>query len=116
MTRSRAPHRPASEWQSIIAEFNAGADSEREFCAKRDIKLVTLRKWRYHFKVDLKRTADKKHSGSGFAKVQVRPRTDESPVHTGVTLRLGSDIRLECPSSFDASALARLALELHRGC
>jgi len=47
---NRAANKSAAQWEAIVAEFSGGTESEREFCSRRDIKLVTLRKWRYHFR------------------------------------------------------------------
>jgi hypothetical protein len=42
---NRADNKSAAQWETIVAEFCSSSESEREFCSRRDIKLITLRKW-----------------------------------------------------------------------
>ena len=105
----RAPRKTASQWTQLVSEYDSGSLSERDFCAFHDIKLITLRKWRYRFKNQAK--PDEQNSASSFDKVNVRPSIEPQ----AAVLCLGSDIRLECPVSYDVTALAQLALAVHHG-
>lgn len=75
-----------------------------------ELKVVTLRKWRYHFKSLKKKPTAR--TQTPFVKVNVSP--SRAPQETAV-LCIGQDIRLECPASYDVSSLAQLALAVHHG-
>ena len=106
----RTPRKSATQWKALVSEYDAGSESERDFCHRHKLKLVTLRKWRYHFKSPKKqRTA---RSQPPFVKVNVSP---SRPVRDTAVLHIGQDVRLECPASFDVPALAQLALAVHNG-
>ena len=107
---NRSPRKTSTQWAELIAEYDSGTASERDFCVRHGIKLVTLRKWRYHFKSSKKRKTQQ--SPTGFVKVNVRP---SRVTNDAAVLCIGTDIRLECPSSFDVSSLAQLALAVHHG-
>ena len=47
----RSPRRSAAQWAELVAEFSGGTENERDFCTRRGLRLATLRKWRYHFRV-----------------------------------------------------------------
>ncbi len=106
----RSPRRSAAQWAELIAEFSGGTESERDFCTRRGLKLATLRKWRYHFQP--RSQADADQSTSRFVKVNL---PDARGTHGIAVLCIGTDIRLECPASFDVSSLAQLALAVHHG-
>jgi len=106
----RTPRKSADQWAALIAEYDAGSENEREFCQRHGFKLVTLRKWRYHFKSPRKQRSTA--SRSPFVKVDVH--TARVPQESAV-LHIGQDIRLECPASYDVSSLAQLALAVHHG-
>lgn len=109
---NRAPNKSRSQWLELVAEHDNGDESEGEFCARHEIKLNTLRKWRYHFTNEAKAKANG-HSGSAsFVKVKVRPSVASQEA---AVLCIGPDIRLECPASYDVSSLAQLALAVHHG-
>ena len=107
---NRSPRKTATQWAELISEYDKGAESERDFCTRHGIKLVTLRKWRYHFKSPKKRKP--RRSPKGFVKVNVRPSIASNDT---AVLCVGTDIRLECPASYDVSSLAQLALAVHHG-
>ena len=98
----RPSRKSAVQWAELVTEFSNGTESERDFCLRQGVKLATLRKWRYHYQA-------KRHVGStkmptGFVKVNFR----EAPVdvaHSPAVLCLGTDIRLECPASYDVATL-----------
>ena len=47
---NRSPRKSAEQWAKLVDEYTNGELSERDFCARHDIKLASLRKWRYQFK------------------------------------------------------------------
>jgi len=93
-----------------VSEYQTGAQNEREFCEQRGIKLVTLRKWRYHFRPP--KTSHTSPSQSPFVKANVSP---SRAAQAAAVLCIGQDLRLECPASYDISELAQLALAVHHG-
>jgi transposase-like protein len=107
---NRTPRKTAAQWAELVSEYSNGSQSERDFCTRHGIKLVTLRKWRYHYKAQNK--IDTHQSPARFVKVNLR---DERVPHDAAVLCIGTDIRLECPASYDVSSLAQLALAVHRG-
>lgn len=107
---TRSPRKTATQWAELVTEYDSGSESERDFCRRHDIKLVTLRKWRYHYKSPKRKRVAQ--SPAPFVKVNVSaPRAPRE----AAILHIGQDIRLECPASFDVSALAQLALAVHHG-
>ena len=107
---NRSPRRSATQWQELVSEYDAGAENERDFCKRRDLKLVTLRKWRYRFNSLTQKSTVKPQSP--FVKIDVNPsRTTQD----AVVLCMGPDVRLECPASFDVTSLAQLVLAVHHG-
>ena len=106
----RSPRRSAAQWAELVAEFSGGTESERDFCTRRGLRLATLRKWRYHFQSGNQADADQ--SPARFVKVNL---PDAHSLHGAAVLCIGTDIRLECPASFDVSSLAQLALAVHHG-
>lgn len=107
---ARSHRKTATQWASLVSGYDAGTESERDFCHRHDIKLVTLRKWRYHYKSPERKRVVR--SPVPFVKVNVSgPRA----LIEAAMLHIGLDIRLECPALFDVSALAQLALALHLG-
>lgn len=106
----RSPRKSAAQWAELVAEFSQGTESERDFCTRRSIKLATLRKWRSRYN-PAKQTGTSQPSAR-FVKVNL-PKT-MSP-RSGAVLCIGTDIRLECPASYDPSALAQLVLAVRDG-
>lgn len=106
----RSVRKSAAQWAELVSEYQAGSESERDFCTRHDVKLASWRKWRYHYKSGKQQNTPV--STSPFVKVNVRQY--RAPQDTAV-LCIGTDIRLECPSCFDVASLARLALAVHHG-
>lgn len=106
----RTPRKSATQWAALVSEYDAGSESEQDFCRRYNLKLVTLRKWRYHFKSPKKQRTTR--SQAPFVKVNMTP--SRTPQETAV-LHIGQDIRLECPASYDVSSLAQLALSVLHG-
>lgn len=106
----RSPRKSAERWAALITEFDAGSESELDFCQRHVLKLVTLRKWRYRYKSPTPQRTSK--IPQPFIKMNV-----QNPVvqQSSAVLCIGQDIRLECPASFDVSSLAQLALTVHYG-
>ena len=46
---SKAVNRNAAQWAEIIAQYQAGQETELAFCERQGFKLGTFRKWRYQF-------------------------------------------------------------------
>jgi len=107
---NRSPRKSAAQWAELVSEYQLGTETEREFCERHAIKLVTLRKWRYHFTPAKRPSAQR--SQPSFIKANVSASC--APQQSAV-LCIGHDIRLECPASYDISELATLALALHHG-
>lgn len=105
----RSPRKTAEQWAKLVSEYCAGTLSEREFCARHDVKLASLRKWRYHFAAKNPKTPAS--APAAFVKVTGTTR----PVQQSAVLCIGQDIRLECPASYDVASLAQLALAVHHG-
>ncbi|MFK7997477.1 MAG: hypothetical protein AB8B87_25355 [Granulosicoccus sp.] len=40
----RSPRKSAIQWAAIVAEYDAGSESEIDFCRRHKLKLVTLLK------------------------------------------------------------------------
>lgn len=106
----RSSRRSAAQWAELVAEFSRGTENERDFCTRHGLKLATLRKWRYRCEAEHKADADQ--SAARFVKVNL---PDARAPHGAAVLCIGTDIRLECPASFDVSSLAQLALAVHHG-
>jgi len=109
---NRSPRKSAEQWAQLIDEYTTGEQSEREFCVRHDIKLASLRKWRYHFKSLQKTNNTAAKSSSPFVKVNI---ASAPPSADAAVLCIGADIRLECPAHYDVSSLAQLALAVHHG-
>ncbi len=108
---NRSSRKSAAQWAELVAEFSKGTESELDFCARHRLKLATLRKWRYRYAASNKTQADG-HSPSRFVKVTL---PEARMLHEAAVLCIGTDIRLECPASYDIQALAQLALAVHHG-
>jgi hypothetical protein len=109
---NRSSRKSAAQWAELVTQFSNGTESERDFCLRQGIKLVTLRKWRYHYQAS--RKIGSKKMPAGFVKVNLtEPRVVAS--HSAAVLWIGADMRLECPTSYDVAALAELALAVHHG-
>ncbi|MEE9333666.1 MAG: hypothetical protein V3U65_06205 [Granulosicoccaceae bacterium] len=109
---NRAANKSRSQWAELVAQYDNGEEREGDFCARHEIKLNTLRKWRYHFKNEAKAKAKGQSGSASFVKVNVRPSAvSQEPA----VLCIGPDIRLECPASYDVLSLAQLALAVHHG-
>lgn len=106
----RSPYKTAKQWAQLISEHNAGTLSEREFCTRHNVKLASLRKWRYHFAAQ----SPEKSESAPAAFVKVITDTTGS-IQQSAVLCIGQDIRLECPASYDIASLAQLALAVHHG-
>lgn len=106
----RSPRKTARQWAKLVSKYSAGTLSEREFCTRHDVKLASLRKWRYHFAAQSSKTSESKPSA--FVKVNAAaPRTAQQ----SAVLYIGQDVRLECPATYDVATLAQLALAVHHG-
>ncbi|MFT6301848.1 MAG: hypothetical protein ACI9XK_002021 [Granulosicoccus sp.] len=99
-----------AQWEKLVTEFSTGSENEREFCSRLDMKLITLRKWRYHFQSQHNASTNPKPAR--FVKINV---PEERVSHLAAVLCIGPDIRLECPVTYDVSSLAQLALAVHHG-
>jgi len=106
---NRSPNKTAAQWQSLINEFIDSGESDQ-----RDIKLNTLRKWRHQIAAEGKKAAAA-HTGKGFVKVSALDKAGGAGSSDVATLHIGTELRLECPASFDVAALAQLALAVHHG-
>ena len=109
---NRSPRKSAEQWAKLVDEYTNGELSERDFCARHDIKLASLRKWRYQFKSSQKHNNTTTTPASPFVKVNV---TSAPPSADNAVLCIGADIRLECPAHYDVTSLAQLALAVHHG-
>lgn len=108
---NRAPRKSAAQWATLVSEYDEGSESERDFCIRQGIKLVTFRKWRYHYQSRTQQNIPA--SASPFVKVNVQqPRATQQQA---AVLCIGADIRLECPASLDICSLAQLALAVLHG-
>ena len=106
----RSPRKTAKQWAKLVSKYCAGTLSEREFCVRHDVKLASLRKWRYHFAAQNSKTSES--TPAAFVKVTAAtPRTAQQ----SAVLCIGQDIRLEFPTSYDVASLAQLALAVHHG-
>ena len=105
----QSPRRSAAQWAELVAEFSGSTESERDFCTRRGLRFATLRKWRYHFQ-----SANTGADQSPARLVKVN-HPDARTAHTAAVLCIGTDIRLECPTSYDVASLAQLALAVHHG-
>ncbi len=106
----RSPRRSAAQWAELVAEFSRSTENERDFCTRHGLKLATLRKWRYRCEAEHKADADQ--SPARFVKVKL---PDVRSPQGAAVLCIGTDIRLECPTSYDVASLAQLALAVHHG-
>lgn len=107
---TRSPRKTAAQWAQLVTEYTASTESERDFCARHDIKLATLRKWQYHYAAQ--ESNSPRSTPAAFVKVTASASRSVQP---SSVLRIGQDIRLECPASFDVVSLAQLALAVHHG-
>jgi len=106
----RSPRKSATQWAALVTEYETGSESEIDFCRRHKLKLVTLRKWRYHYKGQDEKGS--RRPSAAFVKVNVKRST---ATQEAAVLCIGEDIRLECPASYDVSSLAQLALAVHHG-
>lgn len=109
----RSVRKSAAQWAELVGEYSAGSESERDFCKRLSIKLVTLRKWRYRFQSNHKPA--KTTLPSGFVQVNLPVHEVAASHISSAVLCIGNDIRLECPANFNVASLARLALAVHHG-
>ena len=108
---TRSPRKSAAQWAELVTEFSRGTENERDFCTRHGLKLATLRKWRYRYRAG--NPADADQSPARFVKVNL---PDARVAHAAAVLCIGTDIRLECPASYDVASLAQLTLAVHHGC
>ncbi len=106
----RSPRKSAARWAELVAEFSQGTESERDFCTRRGIKLATLRKWRSRY--DRAKQTDTSQPSARFVKVNLAKTVGP---RSGAVFCIGTDIRLECPTSYDPSDLAQLVLAVRLG-
>jgi len=109
----RSPRRSAEYWAGVVAQWQSSGQSESEFCAQQGLVLSTFQKWRRHPQGASAALRRQPRSSSAF--VEVRPRPASVGLGESIVLRVGEDVRLECPLSMGVEALARLTRALCHG-
>lgn len=74
--RRRRPRRSSAQWEALVKEWQEGAETTADFCARHDINESTLYRWRARLESD-GRTATQ---SAGFLPVRVVDPPDASPV------------------------------------
>jgi len=91
---SKSKRRTAAEWQELVAEQAAGAQSIIEFCAARGLNRHSFQYWRQKRK---KVEAEPK----GFVALR--------PARSGpILIRFGRDVEVELPGDYPVEALLKL--------
>ena len=99
---TRRPWRSAQEWEGLVREFDAGNETLRKFCDRKELGMSTFRKWRQRHSPSYRPRATL--HGSGF--VEVTPGI--APM-SAITLQVGQGLRIECPQGMSVEAIAQLA-------
>ena len=104
----KKPSRSAAEWAEIVREYRQSGETEADFCARKDVTVSSLRKWRYR-----KPNGTPKATAvePGFVRIQAEPITAAD----GLVIDAGDGIRIECPSGMSASGVAALVRALVDG-
>lgn len=102
---TRAVNRSAAQWTEIIAQYQAGQETERAFCERQGFKLGTFRKWRYQL-TKANRPARRARSKPGFVQVSA-----QAPLPNAyLTIHSTGGVRIDCPLQMGVESIASLAL------
>jgi hypothetical protein len=96
---SRSPRRSAEQWSAIIADYQAGTESDTEYCQRLKLNFHTFRKRKY---------AHTGKSVPAFHEVKV---ASDSTSHV-ITVHACDGVRIEMPISMDMNAVAQLVRAL----
>ncbi len=102
----RAERNGAAQWAQIVAEFDSSTDTERSFCERRGLLLVTFHKW-FRITKGLSKPRARRRRPSPPRFVQVAMPTQAPPIGQMLTLHAG-DVRIECPAGMGIDSVARL--------
>ena len=83
--------RTREEWSDLVAEFEASGDSLERFCAKRRVRVATLKWWRWRLRAAERVSAQLPERGVRLLAVDIfglrrRPQTD--PVRGGTQIQV----------------------------
>jgi len=110
MTQTERPERRTPEqWSALVKEYEASGQSQRGFCSERGIGQSSLRYWRRRLEGD--RPGGGRISGARLVPVRV---CGDGPSHagSGLTLVVGSSLRIEVAPGFDVTTLERVLTTL----
>jgi hypothetical protein len=103
----RKPRRSAVQWAELVREFRESGESEAAFCARKDLTVRSLRRWRH----ERSRSQSSRRRG-GFVRVVSEP---VPMMNRGIVIEAGEGLRIECPPAMSVSAVAALVRELRDG-
>lgn len=114
--------RSASEWESLILQWEASGEELDRFCRRQGLRPATLRWWRWRLggsgrSERVFASQPTSAASPGFAEVRLPElaRGGEEPV--GFELRWSDGLTLHIPPNFDEAALRRLLVVLEAaGC
>lgn len=109
---TRAVNRNRAQWSEIIAQYQAGQESEQAFCDRLGFKLHTFRKWRYQLAKG-GGAQSRQTKGSGF--VRVSAPASAASVTACLTIHGIGAVRIDCPLNMDVESIARLARAVQDG-
>ncbi len=106
MSKKKRINRTEAEWSALVDEFNDSELTQLVFCAQRGVNVASFRR---HYQRSLQFKGKRRiTTPSPFS--ELTPLQPSVP--TGVVLRLGEKVCIECPPEMSLEAIARLAREL----
>jgi hypothetical protein len=99
------PRRSAAEWAELIAQYNAGHESDAVFCERHDVSFATFRKWKYRYAPHRSASArSPTPDRTGFIELTAV----KSPSRSSIRIELGGGLSIECPLEMEPTAIAQL--------
>jgi len=86
--------RTREEWSDLVAEFEASGDSLERFCAKRRVRVATLKWWRWRLRTAERVSAQVGERGVRLLAVDVVDRAPLPPAAVAVFVS-GAELRVE---------------------
>ena len=102
MGHQKRRNRTDAEWSALVKEFKASGLTQVAFCQQHGVNVYSFRR-RYQRS---EQSTSKRHRSASAAFTELI--SPHSRPAIGMVVRVGGQVRIECPAQMDVAAIAKL--------
>ena len=104
----RAERRTPEQWAKLVQDYESSGQSQRAFCAEREIGQSSLRYWRRRLERRSGQVRAAVAQGARLVPIDLIEECTPVAADSGVTILTGGGTRIEVKRHFDAGVLRRV--------